>query len=250
MVPTLKKRPVNPFREPDLSDDDFKALLASLEDSQVRHNRKKFLPGRAPSILMQPKPNINCLGPFYRRLVLRKEAFPDDKDYFASIKAMRQIEKAFGLLLQPYVVASLVATKKPGRMHEFAAAMEKDLGQLLAVDPEDLPLLVHENMLHQFSYTKPLAAGPPFSELPVKMRRWNNDRMPLRTLLLLAHLFRIGGYAPFVEWMEYPNLVLGGDSPLDQLAKGKWLEVGNLADRMLCGEPTESKTSDDEDSAT
>jgi hypothetical protein len=236
----------NPSEEPglgDLSESDFAALFESVENSQVLQDRKLFLPTTGIlRMYMQPDPNLNCLPPFYRKLVLRKDAFPDERDFYASIKAMRQIQKTFTLLLKPYFVASMVATKRPGRMHEFAETMSKQLGELLTVDPEDLPLLLHPQ-----NHTLPLSVEPEFLELIPAMREWTHNRRPLRALLLLGHLFRIGGHIPFTEWLENPNLLLGGDSPIEQLVKGNWLEVGDLAERLLAGDPAGSKRSSDED---
>ncbi len=130
----------------------------------------------------------------------------------------------------------MVAIKQPGNMHEFAASMEKDLGQLLTVDPEDLPLLIHTQ-----HHTPPLTVEPEFLEIIPVMHNWPAERMPLRALLLLGHLFRIGGHTPFSEWLEYPNLILGGDSPLEHLAKGHWVEVGDLAEKLLSGGLEEPK---------
>jgi hypothetical protein len=240
MPKRMKQPKTNPGKEPGLSDlskSDFEALLESLEDSQVLEDRKLFL--QAPGTLsmsVQPKPDVNCLPPFYRHLVRRKDAFPDERDYYASIKAMRQIHKKFAFLLKPYFVASMVATKRPGHMHEFAATLEKDLGELHTVDPEDLPLL-----LHRQNHTPPLSLEPDFLELIPTMRNWSGERFPLRTLLLLGHLFRIGGHTPFAEWLENPNLVLGGDSPMEHLAKGHWVEVGDLAEKLLAGGPAASE---------
>ena len=244
MPKRMKQPKTNPGEEPGLSDlskSDFEALLESLEDSQVLEDRKLFL--QAPGTLsMSVQPDVKCLPPFYRHLVLRKDAFPDERDYYASIKAMRQIQKTFAFLLKPYFVASMVATKQPGHMHEFAAKLEKDLGELLAVDPEDLPLL-----LHRQNYTPPLSVEPEFLELIPAMRNWPGERMPLRTLLLLGHLFRIGGHTPFTEWLANPNLLLGGDSPVEQLAKGCWVEVGDLAEKLLAGGPAKLNRQGNED---
>ena len=240
----MKQPRTNPSEEPglgDLSETDFNAFLESLEDSQTLQDRKLFLPATGTlSMFMQPEPNLNCLPAFYQKLVLRKDAFPDERDYYASIKAMRQIHKTFALLLKPYFVASMVAIKRPGHMHEFAATLEKDLGELLTVDPEDLPLL-----LHRQNYTLPLSLEPDFLELIPTMRNWSGERIPLRTLLLLGHLFRIGGHTPFAEWLENPNLLLGGDSPMEHLAKGHWVEVGDLAEKLLAGSPAASERQSD-----
>lgn len=222
----------------DLPEDDFKALLESLEDSQVPEDRKLFL-RPALNLFMpykQPKPDLDCLPPFYRKMVLRKEVYKDERDFYAAIKVMRQIHKIFALLLKPYLVASMVALKKPGHMHEFAASMEKDLGPLLTVDPEDLPLL-----LHRQKHTPPLSVDPDFLELIPGMRNWSEERMPLRTVLLLSHLFRIAGHNPFTEWLENPNLLLEGDSPMEHLATGHWVEVGDLAEQLLSGDRAEPR---------
>jgi hypothetical protein len=232
----MKQPKTNPSEDPglgDLSENEFRALLEALEDSQVLEDRRLLLQPEAlymSNMCTQPEPNLNCLPAFYRKLVLRKDAFPDERDYYASIKAMRQIHKTFALLLKPYFVASMVATKRPGHMHEFAATLEKDLGELHTVDPEDLPLL-----LHRQNHTPPLSLEPDFLELIPTMRNWSGERIPLRTLLLLGHLFRIGGHTPFAEWLENPNLVLGGDSPMEHLAKGHWVEIGDLAEKLLAG---------------
>lgn len=229
----------------DLSENDFKALLDAVEDSQILQDRKRFLQPGALNMFMhykQPEPDLDCLPPFYRKMILRKAAFKDESDFYGAIKVMRQIHQIFALLLRPYFVASMVALKQPGHMHEFAASMEKDLGPLLTVDPEDLPLLVHTQ-----THTPPLSIEPEFLELIPEMRRWGKERMPLRTLLLLCYLFRVGGHTPFIDWLERPNMVLGGDSPIETLATCSWIEVGNLAEQLLAGSPTPSQTCADED---
>lgn len=244
----MKQPTTNPSEEPglgDLSENELRALIEALEDSQVLEDRRLFL--QAGDLYMfnmctQPEPNLNCLPTFYRKLVLRKDAFPDERDYYASIRAMRQIHKTFALLLKPYFVATMVATKRPGRMHEFAATLEKDLGELHTVDPEDLPLLLHSQ-----NHTLPLSLEPDFLELIPTMRNWSGERIPLRTLLLLCHLFRIGGHTPFAEWLGNPNLVLGGDSPMEHLAKGHWVEVGDLAEKLLAGGPVKSQKQADQE---
>lgn len=224
------------------------AFLAAVEDSQILEDRKRFLQPRALGMFMhykQPEPDLDRLPPFYRNMVLRKEAYKDERDFYAAIKVMRQIHKIFALLLKPYFVASMVATKQPGHMHEFAASMEKDLGPLLTVDPEDLPLLIHTQ-----HHTPPLSVEPEFLDLIPAMRDWPAERMPLRTLLLLGHLFRIAGHTPFSEWLEYPILLLGGDSPSEHLAKGHWVEVGDLAEKLLSGGPAEPKRQAGEEHAS
>jgi hypothetical protein len=219
-----------------LSESNIAALFEAIENSQILEDRRLFLSLGSPNPLMQPEPDLDCLPPFYQLMVLRKEAFPDERDYYASIKAMRQIQKAFTALFRPYFVASMVATKKPLAMHKFAESLEKQLGELYTVDPEDLPLLLQGK-----SYIPPLSREPEFGEQIATMRKWEADRMPLRTFLLLAHLFRIGGHTAFVDWMEYPHLWLSGDSPIEHIQKGHWAEVGDLAEKLLSGNSGESK---------
>jgi hypothetical protein len=86
----------------------------------------------------------------------------------------------------------------------------------------------------------PLVGDEDFPTLVADMRGWKGNRAIIRSLLLLAHLDRIGGHKPLELWLEKSNLLLAGARPIDVIAEGKWGVVSDLVDEMLTGRAIES----------
>jgi hypothetical protein len=180
----------------------------------------------------QEKPDLNSLPEFWRALVFGKKAFRDENDYYASIRVLSRIQSTISELLKPYIKASIIATREPGAMCEFDRQMAGFLGQMSMDEAENQPLLDQE-----FRSAPPLEGDQDFLPLVREMRGWNGDSGILRALLLLAHLNRIGGHDALKQWLERPNVILGGRSPLNAIVQGKWIDVADLADEMLAGKP-------------
>lgn len=174
--------------------------------------------------------DLEALPDFWRLLVLRKEAFADEADYHASIRVLLSIERVISELLKPYIRASLGATKEPGAMCRMERSVQDILGNFAFRDPEEVALLQAT-----FRHPPPLLEEKDMFTFASEMRSWEGEAAICRTFILLAHLDRIGGHAALKLWLERPNIVLGGDTPLGAVFGGRWNDVADLADEMLTG---------------
>jgi len=191
----------------------------------------QLMPDSTEPLKSKRSPELDDLPPFWRSLVLSKDRFADGGDFYASIRALCQIQAAVSELLEPYIRASLIATRQPGAMRDFSSNLNRDLAGVPTHSHEDRPLLEQTA-----DSTSPFEEENDFLAQVVEMRNWGENGAVHRGLLLLAHLDRIGGHKRLMYWLETPNLVLSGHSPLALIAKGRWEPVADLADNLLtCG---------------
>jgi hypothetical protein len=184
----------------------------------------------------QRLPELGDLPPFWRTLVLSKDRFAAESDFYASIRALCQIQAAVSELLAPYLKASLIAMRQPGAMHDFASDLNRGLAGVPTDGRQDRPLLEQT-----VDSTSPYTEDGDFLAQVIEMRGWDENGAVLRGLLLLAHLGRIGGHKRLMFWLQEPNLALSGDSPIALIVKGKWGSVADLADNLLtCWQRAES----------
>lgn len=199
--------------------------------SEIIHQlEQKFMSKRKSKTKAEGQSALESIPEFWRGLILRKDAFPDEADYYASIRSMCIVHEVISLILRPYIVASLSATKVRGKMLEFEMNLSSDLPEAENGKREDCPLID----LTQDS-TPSLDPTANFQTLLIQMRTWSNDRAIMRTILLAAQLNRYAGHAPLQRWLEKPNPILAGQSPLENIAQGNWPAVAELIDDLLTG---------------
>lgn len=187
------------------------------------------IPMHQPSQLGD-RPDINCLPEFWRPLVLKKSAFADEKDYFAAIRLLYELQKVVGDLITPFFKASLVACKIPGTMCEC----ERE-SQLSRVKSAKSPQSAASTAEPDQKSKPPLTITTNLSELLVEMRSWDQSGLLLRLVLLISHLNQIAPPERFISWWEQPNALLLGESPLEVMRSGDYSSLANFLDRLLSG---------------
>lgn len=175
-----------------------------------------------------PRPDLTCLPEFWQKLILKKSKFATEEDYYAAIRLLFELQKIIGELISPFFKTSLVACKVPGAMCDLErdANLARPPTQPKATGPlnESTPGAV-----------PPLDDTMDFLTLMTDMRHWQKTQAPLRAVLLIGHIQRIVGTPLLASWLERPNPLLTGASPLEEFRTSDCAELAQLLDALLSG---------------